>query len=267
MASHTVTHSHGTNFNEEKWANEVVGQAEMMVRYAGVNPKDIKGMRAPFLAIGGDTMFRMLRRYGFYYDSSMSVPTGSWPYTLDYRIPNSCAVKPCPTLSHPGMWEIPMATLDDVRGASCAMADGCFYEEDEQSIQKIFTQNFLKHYTGDKTPFPLFFHAAWFRSRNHRVTGFLKFIDSILALPDVYFITSQELIQWTRFPEPLESVKSSSTFHCNFQDRPAKCGRRKSKCSLRFRNDKRQWSSCQRTCPKVYPWVNNLEGEDTRNRN
>jgi len=80
MASHTVTHSHGTNFNEEKWANEVnkvlfakikilnlkhknipskvIGQAEMLVRYAGVDPKDIKGMRAPFLAVGGDTMFR-----------------------------------------------------------------------------------------------------------------------------------------------------------------------------------------------------------------
>ena len=24
MASHTITHSHGTNFNEEKWANEVI---------------------------------------------------------------------------------------------------------------------------------------------------------------------------------------------------------------------------------------------------
>ncbi len=23
IASHTITHSHGTNFNEEKWANEV----------------------------------------------------------------------------------------------------------------------------------------------------------------------------------------------------------------------------------------------------
>ena len=35
----------------------------MLVRYAGVNPKDIKGMRAPFLAVGGDTMFRMLNRF------------------------------------------------------------------------------------------------------------------------------------------------------------------------------------------------------------
>ena len=36
----------------------------MLVRYAGVNPKDIKGMRAPFLAVGGDTMFRLLNRFG-----------------------------------------------------------------------------------------------------------------------------------------------------------------------------------------------------------
>ena len=103
MASHTITHSHGSNFNEEKWANEVIGMAEMLVRYAGVNPKDIKGMRAPFLAVGGDTMFRMLNRYGLYYDSSMSVPNPAWPYTLDYKTAHTCAVKPCPVQSHPGI--------------------------------------------------------------------------------------------------------------------------------------------------------------------
>ena len=86
------------------------------------------------------------------------------------------------------------------------MADGCFYTEDADSIQKIFTQNFLEHYTKSKAPFPLFFHAAWFFNRSHRKEGFLKFIDSILALPDVYFVTSQELIAWTRFPEPLPQV-------------------------------------------------------------
>ena len=101
-----------------------------------------------------------------------------------------------------------MPTLKDVRGGSCAMADGCFYDEDAESIQKIFTQNFLDHYTGDKTPFPLFFHSAWFFNRQHRQEGFFKFIDSILALPDVYFVTSQELIRWVRFfPERyLQSV-------------------------------------------------------------
>ena len=62
IASHTVTHSFGTNFNEEKWANEVVGEAELLVKFGGVNPADIKGMRAPFLAVGGDKMFNMLSR-------------------------------------------------------------------------------------------------------------------------------------------------------------------------------------------------------------
>ena len=92
------------------------------------------------------------------------------------------------------------------------MADGCFYTEDADSIQKIFTQNFLEHYTKSKAPFPLFFHAAWFFNRAHRKEGFLKFIDSILALPDLYFVTSQELIAWTRYPEPLPAVISSLFF-------------------------------------------------------
>ena len=91
------------------------------------------------------------------------------------------------------------------------MADGCFYNEDVDSIQKIFTQNFLEHYTKSKAPFPLFFHAAWFFNRPHRKDGFFKFIDSILALPDVYFVTSQELIAWTRYPEPLPNVMTNKT--------------------------------------------------------
>ena len=94
-----------------------------------------------------------------------------------------------PEMSHPEMWEIPMTTLLDVRGGRCSMADGCFYTEEADAIQKIFTQNFLNHYTKTKAPFPLFFHAAWFYNRPHRVKGFLNFIDSILALPDVYFVT------------------------------------------------------------------------------
>lgn len=82
-----------------------------------MNPKDVKGMRAPFLAIGGDTMFSVLNRYGFYYDSSMSTAGPSWPFTLEYKMPFSCSVKPCPKESHPGMWEVPMPTLK-VKGQS-----------------------------------------------------------------------------------------------------------------------------------------------------
>jgi len=158
--------------------------------------------------------------------------------------------------------EIPMPTIADVRGGTCAMADGCYYDEDAASIQKIFTQNFLEYYTKNKAPFPLFFHAAWFFNRPHRKEGFLNFIDSILALPDVYFVTSQELINWVRFPEPLDSVKTSSVFACENLDRPGKClAGQKKRCQLKHRGDKRQWVTCQKTCPNRYPWVNNLYGE------
>ncbi len=261
IASHTITHSHGTNFDSERWADEVIGEAEMLVRFAGVKAHDIKGMRAPFLAVGGDTMFNMLNRYSLYYDSSMSSLAPSWPYTLEYRTEHSCAVKPCPTESHPGMWEVPMSVLKDVRGGTCAMADGCYYKEDAAAIQKIFTQNFLEYYTKHRAPFPLFFHAAWFFNRPHRVDGFLKFVDSILALHDVYFVTSQELINWVRFPEPVENLKTSPMVGCQFPDRPRRCGRTKNSCRLKHRGDKREFSSCQAKCPNRYPWVDNLTGE------
>ena len=105
------------------------------------------------------------------------------------------------------------------------MADGCYYEEDKKSIQKIFTENFLDRYTKDKTPFPLFFHSAWFLNRPHRAEAFFAFIDSILALPDVYFVTSQELIRWMQNPQTLDQLRTSDLFGCNFPNRPPKCNR------------------------------------------
>ena len=101
-------------------------------------------------------------------------------------------------MSHPEMWEIPMTTLLDVRGGRCSMADGCFYTEEADAIQKIFTQNFLNHYTKTKAPFPFFIHAAWFFNNQNRVKGFLNFVDTILQLPDVYFVTGQQVIDYSK---------------------------------------------------------------------
>lgn len=62
-------------------------------------------MRAPFLSIGGNKMFKMLHDFNFTYDSSMPVYENrppSWPYTLDYKIFHDCMIPPCPTKSYPG---------------------------------------------------------------------------------------------------------------------------------------------------------------------
>jgi hypothetical protein len=88
------------------------------------------------------------------------------------------------------------------------------YSKQVPKIQKIFTQNFLGHYTKSKAPFPLFFHLAWFFNRPHRQEGFFAFLDSILALPDVYFVTSQELINWVRniFDSVTKPFNANSVF-------------------------------------------------------
>ena len=42
-----------------------MGQAELLVQLGNVAPGDVRGMRAPFLEAGGDTMFSVLKEFGF----------------------------------------------------------------------------------------------------------------------------------------------------------------------------------------------------------
>eukprot|EP00092_Neocalanus_flemingeri_P035792 GFUD01038972.1.p1 GENE.GFUD01038972.1~~GFUD01038972.1.p1 ORF type:complete len:393 (+),score=90.86 GFUD01038972.1:42-1220(+) len=251
IASHTITHSHPTTFNQDRWAKEVVGQAELLVKLGNVNPKDIQGMRAPFLQTGGDLMFSVLSLFGFLYDSSLTSSKTSpslWPYTLDHDPPHSCSIPPCPTGSHPGLWEIPMTLMDDGKGGHCPMLDGCQYDEDVESIQSMLTSNFLRHYTSNKAPFPMFYHAAWFKLRPHREEALFKFIDTILELPDVYFVTSQQLLQWVRSPSPLSSPQPALACPArNVQP----CGDKKRKCDYGGRT----FYTCAEACPVEYPWL------------
>lgn len=99
-------HSFGEQFTQKKWTREVAGQREILAAYGGVKLNDVRGMRAPFLSIGGNKMFKMLYDSNFTYDSSMPVYENrppSWPYTLDYKIFHDCMIPPCPTKSYPGL--------------------------------------------------------------------------------------------------------------------------------------------------------------------
>lgn len=98
-------HSFGEQFSQKKWTREVAGQREILAAYGGVKLSDVRGMRAPFLSVGGNKMFKMLHDSNFTYDSSMPVYENrppSWPYTLDYKIFHDCMIPPCPTRSYPG---------------------------------------------------------------------------------------------------------------------------------------------------------------------
>ena len=106
-----------TNATIEDWFDEMVGQANIINRFANVAMEDIRGIRVPFLRVGWNRQFLMMKEFGFVYDASMAAPLSDpplWPYTLDHRIPHSCVGtgQRCPSRSFPGIWEMVLNQLE-----------------------------------------------------------------------------------------------------------------------------------------------------------
>ncbi|XP_039760431.1 uncharacterized protein LOC120634100 [Pararge aegeria] len=255
MASHTVSHSFGEQFSQKKWNREVGGQREILAAYGGVKLEDVRGMRAPFLSVGGNKMFKMLYDSNFTYDSSLPVYENkppSWPYTLDYKLFHDCMIPPCPTKSYPGVWEVPMVMWQDLNGGRCSMGDACANPPDSDGVYKMILKNFDRHYTSNRAPFGLFYHAAWFTQPHHK-EGFIKFLDFINKMPDVWIVTNWQALQWVRDPTPISRLNNFQPFQCNYADRPKKCNNAKV-CNLWHKSGVRYMRTCQ-PCPEIYPWT------------
>ncbi|XP_017858200.1 PREDICTED: uncharacterized protein LOC108610544 isoform X10 [Drosophila arizonae] len=255
MASHTVSHSFGEQFSQKKWTREIAGQREILAAYGGVKLSDVRGMRAPFLSVGGNKMYKMLYDSNFTYDSSMPVYENrppSWPYTLDYKIFHDCMIPPCPTRSYPGVWQVPMVMWQDLNGGRCSMGDACSNPSDAEGVTKMIMKNFERHYTTNRAPFGLFYHAAWFTQPHHK-EGFIKFLDAINAMPDVWIITNWQALQWVRDPTPTSRINSFQPFQCDYSDRPKRCNNPKV-CNLWHKSGVRYMKTCQ-PCPDIYPWT------------
>ncbi|XP_018015601.1 mucin-17 [Hyalella azteca] len=255
IASHSITHSFGEQFSKLKWAKEIAGQREIMSAYGGVRMEDVRGMRAPFLAVGGNKMFEMLYEQNFTYDSSMPVYENrppSYPYTLDYKLFHDCMIPPCPTNSFPGLWEVPMVMWQDLNGGRCSMGDACTTPPDAEGVYKMLIKNFERHYTTNRAPMGLFYHAAWFTTAHHK-EGFIAFLDTISGMPDVWLVTNWQALQWMRDPVPLSQAKSFKPFQCNYPERPARCTSHRV-CNVWHKGGVRYMRTCQK-CPEAYPWV------------
>jgi len=323
IAAHSITHRNNVTYwggmSPEEWAKEMVGIRKMIGQFANIPPCEVKGTRAPFLQMGGDQMFKMLYDNNFLYDCTwptrrfgyVDAEYGLYPYTLDYKTKQDCPISPCPECSWKGVWEQPMIDLEDEWmvgcggscGNVCSMLDACTIPEEPFTPERVYNmlmKNFNRVYLGEedadlgifiqgnKAPWGLYMHAAWFFGNDWHYQGYKMFIQEITnntKYPDVFIVPVEAGIKYMQSPMPLEVIinqgqKDTTPFGCtaiNNQDAPYNthlCGTGQ---SCRFEIDipeimdkERYMTVCKflddengnprpQICPEVdsYPWLDN----------
>ena len=231
IGSHSVTHRVPQTWWKEAsltdWKREIQGQRKNIHRKAGIPMEDIRGSRAPFLQLGGDTQFHMLTEEGFTYDASMSAQTNppTWPFTLQShdqlyhqsRVLDSslCSIKPCPTQMYP-LWEVPLNILhmDSSHTPRCTMVDGCRPQSKEEALRFLW-QNFHRHSSADtKPPFGVNMHTAWF-AWPHNADAMDEFIGELSQMDNVWIVPIANLLRWIQSPTPTFRMNSFKPFQCD----------------------------------------------------
>merc|ERR1712142_1244086 len=286
IADHSITHESTSAFKNadiDRWTKEICGMKKVLEIFGQIRAKDVKGFRAPYLQPGGDVMFEAMARCGMLYDTSLPAAENNppiWPYTLNHKSTQECKIGPCPKNSHPGLWEVPMVYYQDEQKppSVCAMIDACHDNGTKQSAYDLLLNNFLRHYLTNRAPFPMFMHAGWFTTSSYRWEALNDFIDTVLAQPDVFFVTATDVIEWMKNPVQCEDgvnhenkrtckLEGLNDWSCNSKrvmSRSEVCpeSRRKS-CVLSrvvYNNTcERRFSTCFR-CPSTYPWLGNPDG-------
>lgn len=90
--------------------------------------------------------------------------------------------------------------------------------------------------------------------------------------PDVWFVTTTQMLTWITDPKPLSQLKNYEGWNCKKKDTlpPPGCNN-SNKCALDFKpaeqnfTDTRYLETC-RECPNQYPWIGDAEGSGVPNK-
>nr|KAJ3419834.1 hypothetical protein HK105_006451 [Polyrhizophydium stewartii] len=220
IAVHTMNHV------GDPPAGEITGAVQAITTFGGVPLSKIVGFRTPFLAFTRNTYANLQAAKTFTYDSSMSVDYGAvpvWPYTLDNGaytqcIPGTCAAP----FQFPGLWEVPMYTLNNADGSLNAAMDpepvpgGNPGMPTANEIFELYKSNFNKRYTSTRLPMGIYLHAAVSVTQPAHITGVRMFMDWIRSsgYSDVYWVSNQQLLAWINNPTNIADSLKNPALDC-----------------------------------------------------
>lgn len=211
IALHSISHKSNTGYWKDLsysgWTKEVAEQRVQISHFANIPPSDVRGMRSPFLQGGGDIMYKALRDHSLNWECSRPSVNLVWPYTNDYAgCLKECSVPPCPSEAHPGFWTVPMIELESSQGDRCSMVDACTpLPKTANKTFELLKTNFERHYQGNKAPFGIYAHSGWLygtdsKEVRERGLGYLKFVEWLNNLEDVYIVSISKALEWMRKP-------------------------------------------------------------------
>lgn len=226
VATHTMTHKYPIkywkNLNYTEYEKEVKSAAEKLSTLSYIPKNKMKGFRVPFLEVGGDTQYKVLRNLGFAWDSSML--TGSldynhdppvWPFTLNYPPKKKyCSSGTRPNKTYPGFWEVPLIRFYGNDGKPCAMGGMCTQPESVLNISSYLLKNFQRYYNTNKAPFGIFIHSYWFDRNIKNLYALRSFLETLKYLGDTYIVSVSQALEWVKNPTSLMRSKTFKPWQC-----------------------------------------------------
>ncbi|XP_060601484.1 chitin deacetylase 7-like [Ruditapes philippinarum] len=188
-----------------------------------IDLKEVKGVRAPQLAMGGNAEMTGIGSSNLLYDSSCSSVSFSsantliWPYTFDYMPTAACDNGNAPTLPFPGRWEVPIADLHDINGDKlpCVVPSGCRNITTKRDAFDIFFNAFAGHYNGNRAPFLMIVDPSWASNQDKRdgTAEFLQYIRSAFT-NEVWIVPIQKALEWIQKPVPIAELNDFAPWQC-----------------------------------------------------
>ncbi|XP_017770424.1 PREDICTED: uncharacterized protein LOC108558124 [Nicrophorus vespilloides] len=267
IAVHSITHRGpedwwSLNATIEDYFDEMVGQANILHKFSKIRMSEMKGFRVPFQKVGWNRQFLMAKEFGFLYDASIVAPFNDpplWPYTLDYKIPHQCVEQNCPNRPYQGLWEMVQNPLM-LNGLTCTSMNSCPRNLSGNEVYRMLHTNFKRHYSSNRAPFGLNLHSAWFKNADY-LQAFQTFMDEILELQDVWFVTHTQAIKWMQNPQEtnLHQIWGCDK-HIAKEEIVCKTPNICKLYSQVFQQE-RYFHTCME-CPPKYPWIRNEFGLD-----